>query len=68
MKDISMSEPESTEAKLITPQSSGAAVPKLTKPIMPVPNLPKTTPATQQNTFDYKKVHVHLAVDRKSVV
>ena len=51
-----MSEPESTEAKLITPQSSGAAVPKLTKPIMPVPNLPKTTPATPQNTFDYKKL------------
>ena len=41
-----MSEPESTEAKLITPQSTGSAVPKLTKPIMPVPNLPKTTPST----------------------
>jgi hypothetical protein len=62
MKDISMSEKESTEAKLITPQSTGAAVPKLTKPIMPVPNLPKTEPGTQQTIFDYKKVHVHFAV------
>lgn len=62
MKDISMSEQDSTEAKLITPQSSGTPVPKLTKPIMPVPNLPKTAAGTQQTTFDYKKVHVHFAV------
>jgi len=62
MKDISMSEKEPTEVKLITPQSTGTPVPKLTKPIMPVPNLPKTEPGTQQTTFDYKKVHVHFAV------
>lgn len=62
MKEKSMSEKETVDAKLITPQSSGTPVPKLTKPIMPVPNLPKTTPGTQQTTFDYKKVHVHFAV------
>ena len=63
MKDQQMDDKDITNAKLITPMSTGAtAVPKLSKPIMPVPNLPATTPNVQQPTFDFKKVHVHFAV------
>ena len=49
--------------KQVTPQSGGAKpAPKLTKPIMPVPQLAKTQAQVQQGQFDFTKVHVHFAV------
>ena len=58
-----MSEKQPINAKLITPKSSATPIPKLTKPIMPVPGIAKSEPGnpTPQG-FDFTKVHVHFAV------
>jgi hypothetical protein len=51
------------EAKEITGKATATPVPKLTKAIMPVPDLAKTAPQMPQgNQFDFSKVHVHFAV------
>jgi len=51
------------DAKLIQPKSTSTPVPKLTKPIMPVPGAPQTAVAAPQGQqFDFTKVHVHFAV------
>ena len=51
------------EAKEITGKATATPVPKLTKAIMPVPDLVKTAPQMPQgNQFDFSKVHVHFAV------
>lgn len=46
-----------------TQTDNAAEIPKLTKPIMPVPGVPATQPAMPAgNQFDFSKVHVHFAV------
>lgn len=51
------------QAKEIKPSATATPVPKLSKPIMPVPQLAKTAPqAPTGNQFDFSKVHVHFAV------
>lgn len=58
-----MSEKQPINAKLITPKATATPVPKLTKPIMPVPGLAQSKPSnTNAQTFDFTKVHVHFAV------
>lgn len=57
-----MSDPVS--AKEITPQNSATQIPKLSKAVMPTPELPKTPasmPASPLN-FDYSKYHLHIAI------
>lgn len=52
-----------SQAKKITPTASGKAAPKLSKPIMPVPQNPVAAGVQQQGQpFDFSKVHVHFAV------
>src|SRR5210317_1545835 len=58
---------KTVSAKQITPKATAATptpVPKLTKPVMPVPGKPQTQATFQQpgQQFDFSKVHVHFAV------
>jgi hypothetical protein len=46
-----------------TQTENSVEIPKLTKPIMPVPGMPATQPTMPVgNQFDFSKVHVHFAV------
>lgn len=46
-----------------TQTENSVDIPKLTKPIMPVPGMPATQPTMPAgNQFDFSKVHVHFAV------
>lgn len=54
---------ENAKEVAVSEKSSNTPVPKLTKPIMPVPGSPQTAPkAPIGNQFDFTKVHVHFAV------
>lgn len=58
---------KSEKAKEVTmsaqSEPTATPIPKLTKPIMPVPGAPQTTAkAPGNNQFDFTKVHVHFAV------
>lgn len=54
---------EKAKEVAVSDKSSATPVPKLTKPIMPVPGEPQTAPKTPiTNQFDFSKVHVHFAV------
>jgi len=54
---------ENTQPKQVNIENqSNSKVPKLSKPIMPVPGLKDTAPKPVNTTFDFSKVHVHFAM------
>ena len=55
--------PEKAKEVTVDAQPTSTPIPKLTKPIMPVPGVPQTAAvAPGDNKFDFSKVHVHFAV------
>jgi len=55
--------PEKAKEVTVDTQPTSTPIPKLTKPIMPVPGVPQTAAVAQgDNKFDFSKVHVHFAV------
>ena len=57
-----MSDQKDVNAHQVTPKASATPIPKLTKPIMPVPGLIQAPVQQQGQPFDFSKVHVHFAV------